>query len=151
MFWVLFNIDLLSRDHGIHGKDITPFILQRVAELTEGASLESSILYLWLVIRKFFSNKHSCLTREIHQLQILYNCIHSDNTLLFWLMPKWSWREAGWRTLTVKSCQNCNHKTFPFVNCTTVVLKMMPPILCWPTTSDADISSMSVWSEPSYQ
>lgn len=32
-----------AEDHGIHGKDITPFILQRVAELTEGASLESNV------------------------------------------------------------------------------------------------------------
>jgi len=35
---------------------------------------------------------------------------------------------------------------------TRAALKMMPPILlCWPTTSEADASGMSVEAETSYQ
>ena len=32
-----------AEQHGIRGKDLTPYLLQRIFELTEGRSLESNI------------------------------------------------------------------------------------------------------------
>ena len=34
----------LYRDQGVLGKEVTPFVLQRVNELTKGQSLQASIL-----------------------------------------------------------------------------------------------------------
>lgn len=34
----------MRRDQGVLGKEVTPFVLQRVNDITEGQSLQSSIL-----------------------------------------------------------------------------------------------------------
>lgn len=43
------------KNHGIHGKNVTPYLLKRVTELTEGKSLASSAL---------FFNRHFYLSKK---------------------------------------------------------------------------------------
>lgn len=43
------------RSKGITGKEVTPFLLQKLMELTDGKSLDSSILLLMGGKRKYFS------------------------------------------------------------------------------------------------
>ena len=40
----------IDRKEGITGKEVTPFILQRVNERTAGKSLEASILFVLLTL-----------------------------------------------------------------------------------------------------
>ena len=39
-----------NRESSVAGKDVTPFVLQRVNELTEGQSLQASILHLYNLV-----------------------------------------------------------------------------------------------------
>lgn len=45
----------ICRSKGITGKEVTPFLLQKLVELTDGKSLDSSILLLMGGKRKYFS------------------------------------------------------------------------------------------------
>ena len=39
-----------NRESSVAGKEVTPFVLQRVNELTEGQSLQASILHLYNLV-----------------------------------------------------------------------------------------------------
>lgn len=54
------NIFFIFRTKGIMGKEVTPYILQRLNEITEGASLTASILDLSMQWWKSLTQKKIC-------------------------------------------------------------------------------------------
>uniref|UniRef100_A0A4W3JZI2 Zgc:136858 n=1 Tax=Callorhinchus milii TaxID=7868 RepID=A0A4W3JZI2_CALMI len=64
-----------ARAEGILGKEVTPFILQRVMELTQGASLSASILYILKYTCMFnnlsWNHSFSCSSIVDHILNIV--------------------------------------------------------------------------------